>query len=413
MDKIQIYVWGAGDKCKKVLSALDENKCKVLGIIDNDPSKLGKSYNNLSIVKLEQISSKFDYIIISAVNFQAILHQISETDIREDKVIIYYSKFQSMMGGYDFIDIKQWKIDILEERLNGIEHKYEIRIRNMVYEVLEKINKQSINLPLFGSNEEALYKIINNGCSIIRFGDGEFNIMSGNGEPVFQKSSNILAIRLREVLKSDNEKLLIAIAKNYGDLSVYPDDVADGIREYMTDEIRTAHNSLLNYKRKYYDAYLFKCFIPHKDKENTDKRIQAVKSIWAGKDIVLIEGDKTRTGVGNDLLDNTKSIRRILCPTKNAWDRYDEIEEKALNESKDKLVLIALGPAGKVIGYDLFKNGYQVIDIGQMDMDYDWYLRGTGFKVGNKYKYVSQLPPAEITEIDNADYIGQIIAHIE
>jgi len=39
-----------------------------------------------------------------------------------------------------------------------------------------------------------------------------------------------------------------------------------------------------------------------------------LKKIWDGKDIIIIESEKSRLGVGNDLFDNTKSIKRILCP---------------------------------------------------------------------------------------------------
>lgn len=30
-------------------------------------------------------------------------------------------------------------------------------------------------------------------------------------------------------------------------------------------------------------------------------------------------------GVGKDLYENAKSVKRIICPTNNAFDKYDEI----------------------------------------------------------------------------------------
>ena len=37
-----------------------------------------------------------------------------------------------------------------------------------------------------------------------------------------------------------------------------------------------------------------------------------MKGIWEGRDIIFIEGEKSRLGVGNDLFDNAQSIHRIL-----------------------------------------------------------------------------------------------------
>lgn len=73
---------------------------------------------------------------------------------------------------------------------------------------------------------------------------------------------------------------------------------------------------------------------------------------------------------------------------------------------------MVLGPAGKVLAHDLIKEGYQVVDIGQIDMDYDWYLAGVDFKVSNPNKYVSQLPPAAVSEIVDDTYRKQILCRI-
>lgn len=72
-----------------------------------------------------------------------------------------------------------------------------------------------------------------------------------------------------------------------------------------------------------------------------------------------------------------------------------------------------MGPVGKCLAYDLFNVGYQVVDIGQIDMDYEWYLAGQGVKVPNPKKYVSQLPEMEITDIDDDEYYKQIIVRID
>ena len=205
----------------------------------------------------------------------------------------------------------------------------------------------------------------------------------------------------------------MAIANNYGNLEQYDELIANGIRKYMTKEIRDYHYTLLNKNRVYYDAYMFKGYMPYKNKELSGQRFSIMKKIWKGRDIVIVEGEYTRTGVGNDLLADAKSIERILAPTKNASVVYNQLLKEALKINKDKLILVVLGPAGKCLAYDMFNQGYQVVDIGQIDMDYEWYLAGQGVKVPNPKKYVSQLPEMEIIDIDDDKYKAQIIAHVE
>lgn len=113
------------------------------------------------------------------------------------------------------------------------------------------------------------------------------------------------------------------------------------------------------------------------------------------------------------MFDNARSIRRILCPTFNAYTKYDEILASSRKVDKNCLILIILGPAGKVLAYDLALEGYQVVDIGQIDMDYDWYRAGAGYKVPNPDKYVSQLPPSAVSEITDDVYRQQVLFWIE
>ena len=126
----------------------------------------------------------------------------------------------------------------------------------------------------------------------------------------------------------------------------------------------------------------------------------------------MVEGSQTRTGQGNDLLNNAGSVKRILCPTKNAFTYYSEILNEVKKVSKDNMILFALGPAGKVMAYDLISWGYQVIDIGQFDIDYEWFRAGKEMRVPVPTKYVAELPPAEVEEINDKKYAEEIIAYI-
>lgn len=132
---------------------------------------------------------------------------------------------------------------------------------------------------------------------------------------------------------------------------------------------------LVNKKKKYYSLDISRFYFKYKDKSKIPKYISNLKKLWNNRDIIFVEGEHSRCGYKNDLFDNAKSLKRIICPSFNAFEIYDKILSSVLKIDKDKLILIALGPTASVLAYDLSKNGYQAIDIGHADVEYEWYLR--------------------------------------
>ncbi len=411
---LKVIIWGVGKRCSVVLDTIKPECCEIIGFIDNDPQKAGGEFRNKKIYTFKEIPDDFDYLLVAAVTYHSILYQLEQADFHMEKLIVFYDmSYVGKRAYWEFIDWKAWKIVVLEEKLRELESVVRSRFGNVGYEITDQNRKKKYCYPIIATDEELVEKIITEHKSFIRFADGEFEIMRGNERPPFQNVDAVLSKRLLDVFTSSEENILLGIADTYGDLDQYTDEIAQGIREYMTEETRAFHMSVIDLNRTYYDAYIFKSYMPYKDKESTGKRISLIKKIWDRKDIVLIEGDKTRTGYGNDLFDNARSIRRILCPTFNAYTKYDEILASSRKVDKNCLILIILGPAGKVLAYDLALEGYQVVDIGQIDMDYDWYRAGAGYKVPNPDKYVSQLPPSAVSEITDDVYRQQVLFWIE
>ena len=158
---------------------------------------------------------------------------------------------------------------------------------------------------------------------------------------------------------------------------------------------------------------MFKSYFPYKNREDTWKRIKMIKKIWEQRDVVIVEGDKTRAGYRNDLFENSRTLRRILCPTSNVFNKYTEVLDSVSKVEKDCLILVVLGAVSNLLVYDLLQKGYQAIDIGQIDMDYEWYRVGAKKRVPIPDRYVSQLPPAEIAEVNDREYLEQIIDQID
>lgn len=269
--------------------------------------------------------------------------------------------------------------------------------------------------PKILDNFETIDRIVNQGYSISRICDGEFFLMLKDQGFTFQSIDNSLSSRLFQILHSKEDKLLIGIPRVFGKHDL----------DFRTDRSKKWWNTyLLNYRKKWYDnldfekiygsGFFTRNYIAVRDKSNSEEYFNNVKRIWQDRDILMIEGKFSRLGVGNDLFDNARSIQRILCPNENAFDRYNEILKKAKEQDKNKLVLIALGPTATILAYDLYKLGYQTVDIGHIDIEYEWFLQGADekSKITNKYSYETN---DLIKEDDFRDekYEKQILCSIE
>ncbi|MBR5407180.1 MAG: DUF1792 domain-containing protein [Lachnospiraceae bacterium] len=285
------------------------------------------------------------------------------------------------------------------------------RIDSLPYEMQDPDYHTFFFKPHILSNLETRRLIIDEKKSLARLGDGEFAAIVGQKRWNFQGESQLLGKRLEEVLTSNEGGLMIGLHPLfYTNLFDIPEEEADGVRAYMRPMVRKLHAGLLDPDKQYGDA-LF-----HNIKSDDD--VRELKHIWNDRDCVFVEGIHTCMGVGNDLFDNCRSIERILGPAENAIDRYDDIMNAALRQPKDKLILLALGPTATVLAYDLYKEGYQAIDIGHVDLIYEAYLRKLPnlYGVDIPYKYCSKderVAGRLIEAPDDDDYKAQIVAVID
>ena len=149
-----------------------------------------------------------------------------------------------------------------------------------------------------------------------------------------------------------------------------------------------------------------------KIKKEQKKRFSLLKTLWNDRDILIVEGDKTRLGVGNDLFDNTKSIIRIEYLSKNAFSSYFKILETVKRYIESRLVLIALGPTATVLAYDLAVIGVQALDIGHIDIEYEWYLSKATEKAVVKGKQVQEIHNNNFIDCYDYEYEQQIVDRI-
>lgn len=89
------------------------------------------------------------------------------------------------------------------------------------------------------------------------------------------------------------------------------------------------------------------------------------------------------------------------------------ILEEVLRYDKDYLVVIMLGPTAKVLARDLSQNGYQAIDLGHIDSEYEWFNMGASHKVKLSHKHTAEFNYDDnIEPVNDLDYQSQIVAYV-
>ena len=190
--------------------------------------------------------------------------------------------------------------------------------------------------------DQTIDKLIHSEESFVRFGDAEIRIIEGNTTK-FQDYDPALAERLYEILQYKQEHILVGIP-----------DIFDSLGQY-TDKSKGFWMEHLFFSRKTYLKY---CNV---DKVYENAFFSRLYYIY-------------NTGVGNDLIDTAASVERIICPSLNAYLQYTEIRQACFTFERDKLFLLALGNTAKLLVSDLTREGYRAIDIGNLDIEYEWYL---------------------------------------
>lgn len=262
--------------------------------------------------------------------------------------------------------------------------------------------------------EETLDGIVEDKKSISRFGDGEFRLILPNEHLKFQEGHQLLSERLKEVLTSHLDNHIVAIPESFSTVQPFKLNV----KYWWVGFINRFGNQLSSYLRKdkvYGNAFISRFYLDYQKKSKVAGIVRKIKKIWDDRAVLIVEGEFSRLGIGNDLFNNAASIERILCPSKNAFSKYEEILEKSKAFGKDKLILIALGPTATVLSYDLAKAGFWAVDIGHVDIEYMWFLAEAEHKIPVKYRLVNESIGQETIELPKdleENYLNSIIYKI-
>ena len=411
----KIYIFGMGKGRAFVERCLLRDQTECIGYINNFSKESERMCDDILIIRQDELADDFDYIIITLMRYEDTRQALIRQGVEAEKIICFFDFEDSGNEMYwGVLDSHKWRTELMWRHYTGTVMP---ALENLDYEIYAETATIREQCPKIINIDKTVETLLQDRKCMARFGDCEFELMCGRERTNYQIVDYRLAERLKEVLRSRDNNLMIAIADNYARLDKYSDEGAEAIRSYLSRKVRRQHMELLELDRDYYDAYVSRPYIIYRDKKKAGKRFENIRKIWDGQDVLVVEGEYTRFGVGNDLLDNAAKVSRVLVPSKNAFSRYDEIIEEVRRQGCNKLILVILGPTATVLAHDLSKEGYWIIDIGQLDVEYEWYLRGVEQRCDISYKTVSEvIQYGEILTDTKEDYIqryqSEVIAQI-
>lgn len=271
-------------------------------------------------------------------------------------------------------------------------------------------------MPTVLTTEETLKRIINNKVSISRYGDGELSVMQG-GSIGFCKSNDELSLRLKQILLEPLPNLLVCIPR----MIITQKDIVKKAKKFWRHHFAAEYPywfKFLDTYTTYGNAICSRFYIGVQNVNFASSVIDLWRKVWDNKKCLLVEGANTRMGMGNDLMDNAKSIERILCPPTDAFDKYDKILDAVLRTIGDSrneyVVLLALGPTATVLAYDLCKEGIQAVDCGHLDIEYEWFIQETPVRTNIPTKAVNEYWDNGLDVVNEvtANYEKEIICRI-
>ena len=289
-----------------------------------------------------------------------------------------------------------------------------------ISEMLQKI-KRKIDVEVKSKLKIMTYKdtiryIIDKNASVARYGDGEFKLMVDGESLRFQPYSDELRAALTKVIAERPEHLLVCISRALMDVNTSK-EYNERSKEFWK-KWRWFHlPETVRYIRScgagsyvFGDTLITRPYIDYVKCDRAEVSFKMLREIWNGRDVLIVEGNETRLGIGNDLFDNVSSIKRIITPNKDAFSVYDKILQSVKNNYNGELVLLALGPTATVLASDLCREGIRAIDVGHIDIEYEWYLMQADDKTQIEGKYVNEVHDAyDVQACTDEKYLAQII----
>lgn len=243
----------------------------------------------------------------------------------------------------------------------------------LIETILYELPNSGVKRPKIKTVDETINELINSNKNIVRYGDGEIIVLDGGGIP-FQKADMKLAQRLREILNSGDENILIAVDRRYyyntnALISILAEKNCPlkQFQFYSIPKIRQTLNKYIDFDKIYYEAYIT-CV--------KESHLKAFRNFFAGKKLVLVGCKEAFDSYEFNIFNTASKLCYEFVPNKHAFSEYESILLRLMGYDKTYTHILMCGPTANVLVADLTKAGYRALDLGHLAKSYDWHKKG-------------------------------------
>lgn len=202
-------------------------------------------------------------------------------------------------------------------------------------------------------NELDTLRAVVAGASIARYGDGEFKIARWE-RCKSQEHHPGLSVRMREILHRSGD-CLVGI----------PNILSETPKKDFWNKFRSTGHDLLLPNRSYVSS-----FITRPDSApwiDTPEYWALLAQLWQGQSVTLVRGSGKSLTAERLMEWGAGQVTEIMGPRQHAWTAYHDLMEK-IATTRNRRVLLCLGPTATVMAVDLCAKGYHAIDLGHVGM---------------------------------------------
>lgn len=216
-----------------------------------------------------------------------------------------------------------------------------------------------INLNINFIKNQEIIKMIKQGKSFIRFGDGEALLMNGFDIP-YQKYSKKLKNGLFKIFynyKLNKEYFIIGLPLY---LNVSRKELLKKRYAGIWFPLKFTVKNIINKEKEYGDAHLFYY------KGIVEKELE---SYLISKDIIFVTNKENIENLKKNLPNIYSKKWFIETKSQNSFEELNDTKndiDKIIKDKKreDVIIIFASGPAGKILAYEYARNEIQSLDIG-------------------------------------------------
>lgn len=221
-------------------------------------------------------------------------------------------------------------------------------------------------------NELETMKLLHQGMSIARYGDGEFNHVNGkrNVSQFFEKG---LQNELKEILAAENNPNCLVGIPPLNDPDMNKKDF------WLKGGRTKSYAQHLNPNTTYYSSFITRP--DNMPKINTAEFFDSVRELWRDKDVILVSS--LAKSLHPELMSDAKSVEVVLGPRQHAYAEINRIEQEIGNTKKR--VLLCLGPTATVLAWRLAKKGIHALDLGHVGVFLDKFESDPTYNVAGTY----------------------------